>query len=59
MAGAQIVWATWVEAYIMIVQTELRIWATWAIVNDQEIWGRRAVVKLENELNWITYALRD
>jgi hypothetical protein len=57
--GARILWDSWLIKHSSDVQDALRLAATWAILNDEERWGRSCVVKLENELNWTDYALRD
>jgi hypothetical protein len=58
-ASAQMNWAAFLDDHVTTIQTELRYCATWAIKHDDQRWGRSAVVRLENELNWVTYALRD
>lgn len=57
--GARILWDSWLIKHSTDIQEELRIVATWAILHDEERWGRSCVVKLENELAWTDYALRD
>lgn len=57
--GAQIDWDVWRETHLTTINNQLRCLATWAIQNQQESWGKSAVVRLENEINWVTYALRD
>lgn len=57
--GAQLIWPDWFEAYLVRLDNEVKLVVSWAIRNDQQRWGRSAVVKFENELNWITYAMRD
>lgn len=57
--GAQIVWDTWAQAYIADLNLQLRTLVTWSVRQEQERWGRSAIVKLENEINWLTYAMRD
>lgn len=59
MEGAQIKWDDWLTVHVTKIQDELRCLATWAVLNNEERWGRSAVVNLENEINWLTYALRD
>ena len=56
--GAQLVWASFGEAHLNAVRGELRILSSWAVRSDELRWGRSAVVKLENELRWVEYALR-
>lgn len=57
--GATIVWETWLESHMTALQAELRYLSTWAIKSNEERWGNSAVVRLENEINWVSYALRD
>jgi len=57
--GAQLEWDPWSRDHALSVMRSLRTLSTWAIINDDRRWGRSAVVYLENELRWITYALRD
>jgi hypothetical protein len=57
--GAQLDWKEFETAHLNVVQERLRSVATWAIRNQEHRWGRSAVVRLENEINWLTYALRD
>jgi hypothetical protein len=59
MAGAQIVWETWRDAHLSDLNLQLRSVTTWAIKHDELDWGKSAVVKLENEINWVGYALRE
>lgn len=57
--GAQIKWTEWAEAHCVDIKNQLRCVATYAIRSDQERWGKSAVVRLENELKWLEFALRD
>lgn len=57
--AAQIDWVQWREAHIIEVHNRLLLIATWGILNNEERWAKSAVVRLENELSWIGYALRD
>lgn len=59
MAGAQLDWDRWLQEHNAALENELRCLATWAVIHNEQRWGRSAVVKLENELNWITYSMRD
>lgn len=58
-AGAQLNWERWETEHVAEIQSELRCLATWAVKNTEQKWGRSVVVRLENEINWISYALRD
>jgi len=57
--GAQVVWESWASDHLVAIQAELRSLATWAVLNEQEKWGRSCVVRLENERNWVEHAMRD
>jgi len=57
--GAQLDWHEFVPAHLTQLNSELCLVATWAIQNDEARWGRSAVVNLENEIRWLTYAMRD
>lgn len=57
--GAQMKWEPWGEAHTMTLNNQLRVVSTYAITSGEEDWGKSAVVRLENEVNWISYALRD
>lgn len=59
VTGAQLIWPNWQEQYMASLLEQARIVATWSILNDEQRWGRSAVVKFDNEQNWISYALRD
>lgn len=59
MDGAQLQWKSWIEAHDTNIANQLRIVSTYAITNGEEDWGKSAVVRLENESNWINYAFRD
>lgn len=58
-AGAAIDWRKFEAEHVTLVKSRLSLMATYAIRDGQERWGKSAVVRLENELNWVTYALRD
>jgi len=57
--GTQLEWIYFIPEQMTQVMSELRLIATWAIQNEENRWGRTAVVNLENELRWIQYAMRD
>lgn len=58
-AGAQLDWTTWLPAATTAVMVNRRLIATYAIRSQQESWGKSAIVKLNNELNWIEHAMRE
>lgn len=57
--GATTEWENWAEDHIRWLDTRLRYMATYAKRKRQTKWGCRAIVRLENEKNWVQYALRD
>jgi len=57
--GAQLIWPEWYAAYTTTLASEATAAITWAVRNDEQRWGRSAVVKFDNELNWVSYAMRD
>lgn len=57
--GAVINWTAWREEHLTIVRHRLRVLTTWAVRAEEEAWGKQCVVKLENEIGWIEYSLRD
>jgi len=57
--GIQLEWDDFIMRHMTQIMTELPLIATWAIQNDEARWGRSAVVYLENETRWVTYAMRD
>jgi hypothetical protein len=57
--GAQLDWATWQPAFLTETRQQLQCAATWAVKNSEERWGKSAVVRFENELKWVEFALRD
>jgi len=57
--GAQLEWNLFIPEHMTQIMNELRKVATFAVQNDDERWGRSAIVNLENEMRWLTYAMRD
>lgn len=57
--AAQLEWPEWRQAHEVEIRNRLNLVATWGILRSEERWAKSAVVKLENELNWVGYALRD
>ena len=58
-AGAQLLWTEFGQLHLAkLGSTEVLI-ATWATRNGEHTFGKKALTLLENERNWITYALRD
>jgi hypothetical protein len=57
--GATVEWDHLVESHLSIVKSRQRVVATWAIRKKENRWGRSAIVRLENELKWVSYAGRE
>lgn len=52
-------WRKWYEEHRIWLVNRQRYIATWVIKTEaNEKWGKSALVKLNNELNWIEHALR-
>lgn len=58
-AGAQVDWPRWLEERRPLMLAELRQVATWAKKTDNLRFGKSAVVRLKQELEWLEYAMRD
>jgi hypothetical protein len=58
--AAQVVWDKWWEAHQVVLRTRLTYIANWGLVQDADTqrWAKGAVQRLQNELNWLNYALR-
>jgi hypothetical protein len=59
IAGAQLLWEEWTSAYASEVETRIRYFATWGKRAGEIKVAKSAVVRLEQELRWLRYALRD
>lgn len=59
IAGANLQWEAFGPAHHTSVLARMRLVATYAIKADDHKWGRSAVTRLENEIRWVSYALRD
>lgn len=58
-AGAQVDWPLWQEEYRSTLLAELRRVSTWAKKTDNLRFGKSAVTRLQQELEWVDYAMRD
>lgn len=58
-AGAQLDWATWAESCGAATSVRIRMIATWAKKTDNLRFGKSGVVRLVQEVEWMSYALRD
>lgn len=58
--AAVINWSTWWEGHKVWLINRRRYIATWSSRQPgQERWSKSAMVKLNNEMLWLGYALRD
>jgi hypothetical protein len=58
--GAQIDWSNWCEQHTAWLKSRIVYIATWAVkAGGDDKFAKNAVVRLQNELSWVTYALRD
>ena len=58
--AAVVNWALWWEGHKTLLINRQRYIATWSSRQDgQERWCKSALVKLNNETQWLEYALRD
>lgn len=58
-AGAQVHWSLWYEEHTVLVVARRLYLATWAKRTGQLRFGKSAVVRLTQELDWLEYAMRD
>ena len=58
--AAQIDWDKWWEAHQVALRNRITALANWGLAQDKEgqKWTKSAVQRLENELSWLTYAMR-
>lgn len=57
--GAQLLWEQWADAYTSEVEARIRYFATWGKRTGETSVAKSAVVRLDQELRWLRYALRD
>lgn len=57
--GAQIIWTSFVPEHISVARECLRLMATFAVQTQELRWGRTVVTRIENEIKWLEYAMRD
>jgi hypothetical protein len=58
--AAQVVWQRWWEDHRVWLLNRMRYIATWQYkTGGDERWAKSAITKLNNELGWLEYALRD
>lgn len=56
--AAQVIWTKWWEQHATWLRNRMRYLATWGIKGGDEKWAKKALVRLNNELSWLEYALR-
>lgn len=57
--GARLEWFEFRDAHLAELAARMRLAATWALRAEEHKWGKSAMVRYQNEINWMTYALRD
>jgi hypothetical protein len=58
--AAQVVWARWYEEHRVFLHTRLNYIASWAYATGvSDKWTKKAIVRLNNEVRWLEYAMRD
>lgn len=57
--GAQLDWTFWQETHTLVTTRQTFWIATWAKRTGHLRFGKSAVVRLTQELEWLEYALRD
>ncbi len=57
--GAQINWELFVPEHISVARDCLIKMSTFAIQSQEHRWGRTVVTRIENEIKWLEYAMRD
>jgi hypothetical protein len=58
--ASQVVWRRWLDEHRTWLTNRMRYIATWQYqTGSDERWCKGAVVRLQNELHWLEYALRD
>jgi hypothetical protein len=59
IAAIHLNWEAFGPAHTTSVHNRMRMVATYAFKNDDLRWSKSALTRLENEINWVSYALRD
>lgn len=59
IAGAQLDWPAWAEQQGTELSARIRYVATWAKKTSNLRFGKTAIVRLVQEVDWMEYALRD
>jgi hypothetical protein len=59
LIGVHLNWETFKPAHLVTIQNRMTYVATYSIRMEDTKWGRSAVMRLENEYKWVSYALRD
>jgi hypothetical protein len=57
--GAQLNWAQFAADYRAYLEGRIKYVATWSTQTGHTEWGKKAVVRLNNERSWLEYAMRD
>jgi hypothetical protein len=59
IAAIHLNWEAFGPAHTTTVHNRMRFVATYAFKADDLRWGKSALSRLENEISWVSYALRD
>jgi hypothetical protein len=59
VSAANLIWGQFISEHQTHVLARIRLVATWAIRENEQRWGKSAVVRYENEVKWVAYAMRD
>lgn len=58
--ASQIEWLPWYQEHQVWLQNRIRFIATWACyAGGDQAFAKKAVVRLQNESNWLLYSLRE
>lgn len=57
--GAQLDWLLWFEDVLPKLERKVRYLATWGKKTQELKFAKSAVVKLEQEISWLRYAMRE
>jgi hypothetical protein len=58
--AATIVWESWWEEHQVYLESRVRLVVTWTYkTGADERWTKSAVVKFQNEIRWLSYAMRE
>ena len=59
ISGAQLIWELFWDEGIAWLENRVRYVATWGKQASEQKFAKSSIVKLENELRWLKFAMRD